>query len=163
MVDPTGLDGACLYTANQCNPQGPTIGKVLVDGAKKVLDAGSQITGAIGDFVKNNSEMRDENRKGADKAYHCKANCTASSRGEAGEQVAKTLSDRREDYGQLKGDPPQDEVEDQAANRTGRDAGRSLRDSISNEGYRERMCRSACQPLRPRDPENPKNPLPFPR
>jgi len=39
-----------------------------------------EVFGAIGDFAGNYQDMRDANTVGADKYFHCKANCQASKR-----------------------------------------------------------------------------------
>ncbi|SOB59839.1 protein of unknown function [Pseudodesulfovibrio profundus] len=57
------------------------------------------------DFVRNYTDMREANTVGADKYFHCKANYEASKRGPGGKAAAWTLSEARELYGQLKGDP----------------------------------------------------------
>jgi RHS repeat-associated protein len=92
--------------------------------------------GAVGDFLRNYSDMRDAWTKGADKYFHCKANCE---RGLAGEGMAETISEGRELTDQLKGDSRKDCDEDRRANAQGR-AGANSNDS----------CSRVCSSLRPR-------------
>lgn len=83
----------------------------------RITEAGA----ATLDFVGNFEDMRDANTIGADKYFHCKANCQAARRGRYGEATARALSDIREIYGEyVKGDPASDVQADQAANRFGR-------------------------------------------
>lgn len=101
-----------------------------------------------GDFVRNYQEMKQKNTKGADKYYHCKANCEATSRGPGGEAAAKTISYGREATdtvtnttfkGMSLKDSLADSRADMHANRVGQEAGaRGLR------------CADACHRFRPR-------------
>jgi hypothetical protein len=85
------------------------------------VPAVNQAVGAASDFVGNYKDMRDANTVGADKYFHCKANCEASSRGSVGDKTACLLSDSREWVDQnIKGDPPSASVLDQSANTFGR-------------------------------------------
>ena len=84
-----------------------------------------QVVGATKDFLHNNQAMRRANTIGADKYFHCKANCEATQRGAVGEIVAEVMSEVRELYGDLKGDPDVDEQADQEANQDGRDGVKS--------------------------------------
>jgi len=98
----------------------------------------SQIVGATGDFVRNYWDMREANTIGADKYFHCKANCEATQRGEVGEDTATIISDLRELFDRLfKGDPEEASEADQEANRHGRDN--------ANAGE----CTEVCQPFKP--------------
>ena len=64
--------------------------------------------GAVGDFYKNYSDMRDKNVKNSDKYFHCMANCQASSRGPDGLSMAQNLSNLRESFDEnIKGDSSQ--------------------------------------------------------
>src|SRR3546814_7464443 len=66
-------------------------------------------------------DMREANASGADKYFHCKANCEAARRSGPGAGVAELLSDSREWFDQnVKGDSPQASRADQAANSYGR-------------------------------------------
>lgn len=96
-------------------------------------DLGSGLSDAIGagvDFIDNYELMRKNNFDGTrDKFYHCMANCMAASRGPVGAASAQVISDVRELYGSLRGDPPQACAADQVANEKGRNGG----DSAANE------------------------------
>ena len=82
----------------------------------------NQVTGATGDFVQNYRHMREANTIGADKYFHCNANCEATQRGEHGEVMATLLSNFRELFDRLvKGDPLEASDADQEANRHGRE------------------------------------------
>lgn len=124
-----------------------------LSGYSKTLETMSDFVGGVGDFVRNRSEMVDANVKGADKFFHCMANCEASSRGSGGEAAAKIMSYGREATDTVRNVLPKeltgkgmtfeaslkDSRADMAANRVGFDAGRS--------GER---CLDACRPFRPR-------------
>jgi RHS repeat-associated protein len=98
------------------------------------------ITGAIGDFGRNYMNMRTANTIGADKYFHCKANCQATRRGEQGEKTACLISNARENIDQkIKGDPPSASADDQKANIHGRMGAKSSSDT----------CEKVCGPLRP--------------
>ena len=84
-----------------------------------------QRIGAIQDFTRNFQNMRDANTRGADKYFHCVANCQATRRGPIGEQVARQLSNAREWSQWVEnhfGDG--DEAADRAANQRGRNGAR---------------------------------------
>jgi len=77
--------------------------------------------GATGDFVRNYNDKRTANTIGADKYFHCKANCEAANRGKSGVAMACTISDGREWYDQnIKGDSAAASMADQVANSAGR-------------------------------------------
>ncbi|MFN8993563.1 MAG: hypothetical protein ACK5X3_07870, partial [Pseudomonadota bacterium] len=96
--------------------------------------------GAARDFWRNYRDMRDANTIGADRYFHCKANCEAGRRGPAGVCTAETISDGREWWDQnIKGYPAWDSAADQYANAYGRGWG-------AGTGL---DCRIACQPFRP--------------
>lgn len=104
-----------------------------------------QVAGATGDFVRNYREMLEANTIGADKYYHCQANCEATQRGEAGKETATFLSDLREFIDRfIKGDPAEASGADQEANRHGRE----------NAGTGD--CGAVCETFRP-DALRPKN------
>ena len=91
------------------------------------------------DFYKNYRDMRDANTIGADKYFHCKANCEAVSRGQGGEDAACTMSDSREWFDQnIKGDPASASAADQAANIFGR-----------SNATRSQSCSQVCASFRP--------------
>ena len=109
-------------------------------GAFPSLDAIADTVGAVGDFLGNYLDMRKAWTQGADKYFHCKANCEAAKRGLAGEGAAENMSEARELTDQyLKGDEPKDCDEDRKANAQGRDG------ANSNDS-----CRQVCSSLRPR-------------
>lgn len=115
--------------------QGERDGRVL----REVAKAGSN-------FSRNYGDMRDANTIGADKYFHCKANCEASSLGETGEAVARTISNGREIVDQhIKGDPRSASPADQRANVAGRSAGRRIREG----GSGAHQCTAACDHFRP--------------
>jgi RHS repeat-associated protein len=115
---------------------------MLPDGLPKAKDVpGVQSIGAAKDFVKNYQAMRDANTIGADKYFHCKANCEASQRGAEGKAAATVISDTREFVDQnVKGDPKSASDADQAANAFGRAQGSSS----------SQACSTSCSPLAPR-------------
>lgn len=97
--------------------------------------------GADKDFWDNYQDMRDANTIGADKYFHCKANCEAASRGAGGDIESSLLSEMRELFDEyVKGDPPSACNADRAANDHGRRAGRNNRNVD---------CSQACNPFRP--------------
>jgi hypothetical protein len=99
------------------------------------------VAGATDDFIDNYNDMRDANTIGADKFFHCKANCEASQRGPIGGRTAEAISDTREWVDQnIKGDPLSASQADQKANIFGRQQG-----SSNPQGD----CRVLCSPFRP--------------
>lgn len=125
----------------------------LGDALRAIREAGS----ATNDFRRNYSDMREANTIGADKYYHCAANCEASSRGDVGRSVAERISNAREIVDQrIGGDPPQASQQDQRANLAGRNAGdrvgQSSRENSSalRRPQAERQCRAECENFRPR-------------
>ena len=127
---------------------------MLPNGLPKAKDVpGVQSVGAAKDFVKNYQAMRDANTIGADKFFHCKANCEASQRGAEGKAAATVISDTREFVDQnVKGDPKSASDADQAANAFGRAQG-------SNSSQ---ACSTSCSPLAPRGLPVPPPPPPAP-
>jgi RHS repeat-associated protein len=97
-----------------------------------------QAVGATGDFLRNYNDMRNANTIGADKYFHCKANCEASRRGSTGNATACTISDAREWFDQtIKGDSASASEADQVANRYGRDQSSPLNScDITCSGFR---------------------------
>jgi RHS repeat-associated protein len=92
-------------------------------------------------FVMNYRDMRQANTIGADKYFHCKANCQAARLGTGGVIEATIVSEVRELTDQyIKGDPKSACDEDRAANALGRHGGRTMP---------EATCSSVCAPLRP--------------
>ena len=113
-----------------------------------------QIVGAAKDFKKSYDKMIKAQTVGADKYFHCKANCEASARGKIGEGVAKIISDGREVTDQIRkpSTTDADVAADQSANRLGRDGGSSLRNAAPDASQvgLERLCRATCSTLRPK-------------
>jgi len=94
--------------------------------------------GGAGDFLKNYNDMRDANTIGADKYFHCMANCEASKRGSGGEDAAIGISEAREWFDEnIKGDSQCYCDEDRAANAQGRNC------------PPEKSCKEQCKSLRP--------------
>jgi hypothetical protein len=94
--------------------------------------------GGSSDFIRNYEDMRDANTIGADKYFHCKANCEATQRGPGGQDASILIGEGREyadEY--LKGDSREDCDADRAANKIGRD------------GASTGPCEEVCAPLRP--------------
>jgi hypothetical protein len=99
-----------------------------------------QVGGAVGDFLRNDQNMRDANTVGGDKYFHCMANCQATRRGPAGESTACTFSGAREWTDRhIKGDPASSSFADQAANAIGRSVALSSSQS----------CGAVCSGFRP--------------
>ncbi len=93
---------------------------------------------AVGDFYRNYENMRTVNTIGADKYFHCMANCQASQRGFGGLEAAQFISEVREltdEY--IKRDSPSACNADRAANRQGQG------------GNPNQSCQQTCGPLRP--------------
>jgi RHS repeat-associated protein len=106
-------------TINSSSTQAAILGQV---SAPVIYTAGA--LGAVGDFGGNYQAMRQANTIGADKYFHCKANCEAGQRGLGGSDMACIISDTREWADQnLKGDPASASAADQIANGHGRTRG----------------------------------------
>jgi RHS repeat-associated protein len=89
------------------------------------------------DFVRNYRNMRDANTIGADKYFHCMANCQSTKEGPGGADAAIIIGEGRELTDQyLKGDSRQACDEDRAANRTGQN------------GAKTGSCQSTCNVYR---------------
>jgi uncharacterized protein RhaS with RHS repeats len=128
-IDPTGMTKDRSCAGRPC-PGGKKLSRDTFSGATK-------------DFWKNYSDMKEANTIGADKYFHCKANCEATQRGEVGEQTAEVISDVREFVDQnVKGDSEEASEADQEANKIGREQGKE------NPGG---MCKDLCSEYRPRD------------
>lgn len=116
--------------------------------AKAVVDYVKDCVGGAEDFVNNYNEMKSANVRGADKYFHCMANCQATERGVGGEHIAIAISYGREASDMVrnpieKGLSVQDSLKDARgdleANRIGREgAGTGVR------------CYEACHQFRPR-------------
>jgi Serum amyloid A protein len=112
MIDPMGLMG---------NGPGGGYRSTPVNKGSGQAPGPAQAAGAAADFRRNYSDMRNANTIGADKYFHCKANCQASRRGSTGDATACLISDTREWFDQnVKGDPASASQADQAANTFGR-------------------------------------------
>lgn len=100
------------------------------------IDFWGNFFGGAGDFYGNYRNMRDANTLGADKYFHCKANCEAWNRGFGGRESAEFISESREFLDEfIKRDPPAACNADRAANRFGRSPSTS--------------CQTTCALLRP--------------
>jgi RHS repeat-associated protein len=121
------------------DPTGRSI--ATTEGAQAVMVIG----GALSDFVRNYHDMRDANTIGADKYFHCLANCEASRRGSYGQATALTVSIAREasDYA-IKGDPKSACVADMVANLIGMSGG-----SACTSCSPPSPCKQVCKGLRP--------------
>lgn len=89
--------------------------------------------------MRNYIDMRTADTIGADKYFHCKANCEAAQRGWVGEKTACLISDTREAVDQyIKMDPASASQADQVANMAGRLGAAS-----------GRACEAVCSGFRP--------------
>jgi hypothetical protein len=131
-------------------PDGPTVTAMndklesasdyINDKYESAVDYAKGLGGFL-DFGKNYLNMRIAETIDADKYFHCKANYEATRRGNFSESLAKDLSNIRESIGQkIKGDPKEDMIADQAANKLGRTRAKS-------NDYES--ARDACADLRP--------------
>ena len=96
-----------------------------------------QAAGGAVDFARNYRDMRNANTIGADKYFHCMANCQATQRGPGGADAAKAISEGRELFDQyIKGDSIKACNADRAANVQGQNGAGSI-------------CSQACGSLKP--------------
>ena len=118
-------------------------------------DSWTEEGNAVTDFVNNYKAMIEANTIGADKYFHCSANCQASSRGFGSEVDAKVISVGREAVDFLKNlargmtlsETLKDMQSDMAANTHGQMAGRGIRESGGGQvGVR---CANSCSSFRP--------------
>jgi RHS repeat-associated protein len=130
-IDPLGLEGVGPWNSPQTlNQWGQNHGQYA-----------RGYTGGVKDFWNNYWDMRQAWWKGADKYFHCKANCEAAKRGSGGKSAACTISDTREWWDQnIKKYPASDSIVDQIANRHGRE--RSAINATAS-------CSEVCAPFRP--------------
>ena len=91
-------------------------------------------------FFRNYMDMRQANTKFQDKYFHCKANCEGARCGPGASEECEAISNSREFFDRVKGDPASASRADQAANRYGREQ------SIKNPG---KSCRQICSVYRP--------------
>lgn len=100
-----------------------------------IVEAGQ----GTGDFLQNYRNMRNANTIGADKYFHCMANCQATQRGPGGKTAAEIIGEGREltdEY--IKGDSKDACNADRAANAQGRN------------GASNGACNQVCNSLRPK-------------
>ncbi len=96
------------------------------------------VAGGTFDLWRNYRNMREANTIGADKYFHCMANCQASRKRLGGRDAAEFISEGRELFDQyIKGDPRSACDADREANRLGQ------------EGDPNQSCEVVCEPLRP--------------
>ena len=168
-TDPTGeeMGAAVKWEWDQANrgrrPQRAPFLRKVAGGALRLVAAVTRdpvaAAKSVGDFTRNYFNMRDADTHGADKFFHCTANCEAASRGTAGSVVAEKISNAREVTDQrIKGDPRSASEADQAANRAGRAAGarasadflrENLQSSLAPLPPPPNVCPAACNQFRP--------------
>lgn len=139
--DPIGyISGQSLYGFVRNNPLRFTDPQGLYPG-EDIVEFFPDAFGADKDFWDNYWDMRDANTIGADKYFHCRANCEAARRGPGGALESWLLSEFRELTDEhIKGDPPAACNADRQANDHGRDQGRKNRNVD---------CGKACSKFRP--------------
>lgn len=116
-------------------------GASVTQKAGQVYKTGKAVVGAPVDFLLNYQNMREANTIGADKYFHCKANCEATRRGPSGENTARHISNLREWTDQkIKGDPTDASEADQEANHVGRKGAKNSQLS----------CKQVCIQFRPK-------------
>lgn len=143
--DPIGFAGGDTnlfsYTANDpinwIDPSGLARGDWW-DPRTYILPIWEAIQGSY-DFGANYNNMRQANTIGADKYFHCMANCQATQRGPGGHGAAVGISEGRELFDEhIKGDSPKACNDDRAANSQGQSGGAS-----------GGACSQVCDSLRP--------------
>ena len=138
--DPIGFPGGVnFYNLVRNNPVTFTDSTGLYPG-EDIVEFFPDAFGADKDFWDNYWDMREASTHGADKYFHCKANCEAARRGPGGVVESFLLSEIREITDRLTGDSAADCAADRAANDHGRNEGRKNRNVD---------CRKACDGFRP--------------
>ena len=134
-----GQDSGCLARLSQ-ESQGIFLDRDpdKIHWKEGIANGLSSVPNSGADFMANYNAMKSANTIGADKYFHCMANCQASSRGLIGTAIALGLSIGREaiDMCRLKG--LNDSIEDLDADYQGMIGG-----SVGLD------CKSACESLRP--------------
>ena len=124
-IDPSGLIGMPGMSAGAGGTVPPT-------------GYADQFGNSAGDFYRNYRDMRNANTIGADKFFHCMANCQASQRGPGGFDASRFFGEGREYFDEyLKRDSRSACDADRAANQQGRNA----------EPWQS--CQNVCGTLRP--------------
>lgn len=144
--DPVGILGGGLNSFVYCGAE--PVGRLDPTGTfwepylRRIRKAAKRVAEAAegaADFWRNYEDMRDANTIGADKYFHCKANCQATSRGPGGRRAAEEISEAREQFDEnIKGDSRDACDADRAANQSGRDGAGSGND-----------CSDVCSSFRP--------------
>jgi len=131
-------------------PQAATLRQIQGQGEQKESSVQLQpidpqqsfIYGRVtGIFLRNYNHMREANWLNSDRYFHCKANCQAAQLGPLGVAAAEILSNTREYFDQVTGDPPEASRTDQEANLSGREGG------MKNPNG---SCQQICSGYRPR-------------
>ena len=95
-------------------------------------------TGGVKDFGEQYMVMTMSNLANSDKYFHSKANFNASTRGPGGEFAAEKMSNLREIIDQrIKGDSRESSLQDQKANKYGRQQGIKYRNYSGPINYKE--------------------------